>query len=74
MRYQSWFTDNAKADIKELKGYVIQNWSKQVWKTAFDQIKHAVSILEDQPTAGAVCQDLARQSKPDPPVPGDVAM
>ena len=59
MTYSSWFTNNAKADIKELKGYVIQNWSKQVWKTALDQIKHAVSILEDQPHAGAVCQDLA---------------
>jgi toxin ParE1/3/4 len=59
MTYQSWFTNNAKADIKELKGYVVQNWSKQVWKTASDQIKHAVSILEDQPYAGAVCQDLA---------------
>lgn len=59
MTYQSWFTDNAKVDIKELKGYVIQSWSKQVWKTALDQIRHAVSILEDRPTTGAVCHDLA---------------
>lgn len=59
MSYQSWFTDNAKADVKELKGYVVQNWSKQVWKTALDQIRHAVSILENQPYTSAVCQDLA---------------
>ncbi|NMM27199.1 MAG: type II toxin-antitoxin system RelE/ParE family toxin [Glaciimonas sp.] len=38
---------------------MIQNWPKQVWKTALGQIKHAVSVLEDQPYAGAVCQDLA---------------
>lgn len=58
MTFQSQFTNDAKADITELKEYVVQHSSKQVWKTASDEIRHAVSILED-PDAGIVCQDLA---------------
>ena len=60
MTYRAQFTNNAKEDFIELKAYVVQAWSKQVWKTAFEQIKHAVSIIESQPHAGAVCQDLAQ--------------
>ena len=59
MTYQVFFTADAKNDIQELKNYVIQTWSKQVWKMASDTMKSNIENLAAYPHIGTVCSDLA---------------
>jgi toxin ParE1/3/4 len=53
------FTHDARADLADLKEYVVQHRSMQAWRAELDHIKHAVTILQAHPNAGAVCPDLA---------------
>jgi toxin ParE1/3/4 len=59
MTFKVLFTAAAADDIAELKQYVIQTWSKQVWKTALDAFKENINNLAIYPHVGAVCADLA---------------
>ncbi|PWF47777.1 type II toxin-antitoxin system RelE/ParE family toxin [Massilia glaciei] len=59
MKLRAQFTQNARADLLELKEFVLQQWSQQAWKAAFAEIRHAVATIESHPEAGAICPDLA---------------
>jgi toxin ParE1/3/4 len=59
MKYTIQFTSDAKADIQELKAYVVQVWSKGVWKTEAEKLRQLVTTLETMPWSGSIPAELA---------------
>jgi toxin ParE1/3/4 len=59
MTYTIQFTAAAKADLQELKAYVVHTWSKGIWKTEAGKLKQLLTTLESMPYSGAIPSELA---------------
>jgi toxin ParE1/3/4 len=59
MSYTIQFTADAKADLQELKAYVIHAWSKGIWKTEAEKLKKLLTTLESMPYSGTIPTELA---------------
>lgn len=59
MTWTIQFTTDAKADLQELKEYVVHTWSKEIWQTEAGKLKQLLSTLETMPFSGAIPHELA---------------
>lgn len=58
MRCNFAFLQQAEDDIKELKNYIISNFSQDIWKLTYEKIKKAVNSLKIFPQTGSVLPEL----------------
>lgn len=59
MTWTIQFTADAKADLQELKEYVIHAWSKEIWQTEAGKLKQLQATLQTMPFSGSVPRELA---------------
>ncbi len=60
MKYQIQLTTDAKADIQDLKEYVLQVWSKDAWQAEAAELKQLIASIGMLPWSGSIPTDLAK--------------
>ncbi|MCS3415760.1 plasmid stabilization system protein ParE [Pseudomonas sp. BIGb0450] len=50
----------AKNDLKEIKSYLIRQFSAASWQQTYDTLKQALRRLETQPYAGSIPEELEK--------------
>jgi plasmid stabilization system protein ParE len=58
MFYKIIFSNEAKLDLKELKNYIVINFSIEIWRRTYSKIKNAVNNLTSNPEAGGALSEL----------------
>lgn len=58
MNYKIVALEDAEHDIKELKNYIVNNFSKEIWRKSYNKIKVAVADLKGNPLAGSIPPEL----------------
>lgn len=54
MGHKIVFLKHAERDLKELKNYIIKNFSRDNWNESYRKIKNSVQSLESFPLAGSI--------------------
>jgi len=49
---------SAEQDLKELRSYILKNFSRLTWQTSYDQIKASISNLATFPHLGRIPDEL----------------
>ncbi len=52
--------DSAEQDLKELRAYVIKNFSIKVWRSTFEKIKETMRNLQHFPQAGLIPDEILK--------------
>lgn len=60
MSYKIVILASAEQDMKELRSYIIKNFSHSAWQNTYDKLKEAIRNLKDFPFAGAIPAELER--------------
>ena len=58
MPYQIIFSNEAKLDLKELKNYIVANFSNEIWRRTYSKVKNAVNSLRNNPEVGSILSEL----------------
>jgi plasmid stabilization system protein ParE len=54
--------ESAEHDLKELRIYIIRNFSIEIWQNSYDKIKAAIRNLKTFPQAGSIPDELEKLS------------
>lgn len=60
MGFRVVILDSAEQDLKELRAYVLKNFSMETWITAYAEIKEAIHNLENFPQAGSIPEEIEK--------------
>lgn len=60
MTYKVVFLESAEYDLKELRNYIIKNFSIKAWKTTYSKIKTAAISLKEFPYSGSIPEELEK--------------
>ena len=60
MGFRVVILDSAEQDLKELRAYVLKNFSMETWITAYFKIKEAIRNLENFPQAGSIPEEIEK--------------
>ncbi|WP_219266427.1 type II toxin-antitoxin system RelE/ParE family toxin [Pseudomonas sp. Xaverov 259] len=60
MTFRVVILHSAKNDLKDIKSYLIRQFSASTWQTTFESLKHAMRRLETQPYAGSIPEEIER--------------
>ena len=52
--------ESAEQDLKELKAYLVRNFSAEVWQSSYDKIKAAIRNLKAFPCAGSIPEEIEK--------------
>lgn len=58
MKYQIIFIEEAAIDLKELKSYIIRNFSKDNWRMTYSKIKSVLDNLKKNPFTGHIVSEI----------------
>lgn len=51
---------SAEQDLKDLRAYIVKNFSVDTWQSTYAQIKTAVRHLQDYPQAGSIPEEIEK--------------
>ncbi|WP_426135903.1 type II toxin-antitoxin system RelE/ParE family toxin [Pseudomonas sp. PWP3-1b2] len=51
---------SAKNDLKDLKSYLIRQFSASTWQQTYESLKQAMRRLETQPYAGSIPEEIEK--------------
>lgn len=54
--------ESAEHDLKELRTYIIRNFSIETWQNSYDKIKASIRNLKTFPHAGSIPDELEKLS------------
>lgn len=60
MGYKIVFLTSAEQDLKELKSYVVKNFSLNAWQDTYGKLKNPIRNLKVFPQVGAIPEELER--------------
>ncbi len=60
MSYKIVFLASAEQDMKELKSYVVKNFSPDTWQDTYSRLKHSIRNLKAFPFVGSIPEELER--------------
>lgn len=60
MTFRVVILHSAKNDLKDIKSYLIREFSASTWQTSFEALKQAMRRLETQPYAGSIPEEIER--------------
>jgi plasmid stabilization system protein ParE len=60
MSYKIVILASAEQDMKELRSYIIKNFSLATWQDTYNKLKDTIRSLKDFPFAGAIPEELER--------------
>ncbi|WP_374518888.1 type II toxin-antitoxin system RelE/ParE family toxin [Undibacterium squillarum] len=52
--------ESAEQDLKELRGYIVKNFSVDTWRTSYAQIKEVIRNLKEFPQAGSIPEEIEK--------------
>ena len=52
--------DSAEQDIKDLKIYVVRNFSDKTWQSTYKKIKEAINNLQQFPQVGGIPDEIEK--------------
>ena len=59
MNHKIIILESAEYDLKELKNYIIKNFSFKIWQHSYRKIKEAIRNLKTFPYAGSIPEELS---------------
>lgn len=60
MSFKIIILESAERDLKELRGYIVKNFSQEIWQTTFDRIKDTIRNLKAFPYAGSIPEEFEK--------------
>lgn len=60
MGFRVVILDSAELDLKELRAYVLKNFSMETWHTSYAKIKEAIRNLKNFPQAGSIPEEIEK--------------
>jgi toxin ParE1/3/4 len=60
MRMKVVILESAEHDLKELKGYIIKNFSVETWQQSHDKIKEVIRNLKTFPHADSIPEEFKK--------------
>jgi toxin ParE1/3/4 len=51
--------ESAEHDLKELRAYILKNFSVEIWHTSYAKIKEVIRSLQNFPQAGSIPEEIA---------------
>lgn len=52
--------ESAEHDLKELKAYLVKNFSVETWQNTYDSIKEVIRNLKIFPHVGSIPEELSK--------------
>jgi len=52
--------ESAEYDLKELKSYIVKDFSLKTWRNTYDKIKEVIRNLKTFPYAGSIPEEIER--------------
>jgi plasmid stabilization system protein ParE len=52
--------DSAEKDLKELRAYAVKNFSLEVWRNTFGEVKQTIRNLQRFPQTGLILDEIAK--------------
>jgi len=60
MGFKVVILDSAEQDLKELRAYILKNFSVETWRTTYAKIKESIRNLQNFPQAGSVPDEIEK--------------
>jgi toxin ParE1/3/4 len=60
MSFKIIILESAEHDLKELRSYIIKDFSQETWQTTFDRIKEAIRNLKTFPYSGSIPEEFEK--------------
>ena len=60
MDFRVVILDSAQQDLKELRAYILNNFSADTWRTSYTKIKEAIRNLQNFPQAGSIPEEIEK--------------
>jgi len=60
MSHKVVILESAEHELKELKGYIVKNFSVDTWLKTYDKIKKAIRNLKTFPFEGSIPEELEK--------------
>jgi len=60
MRFKVVILDSAEQDLKELRTYILKDFSADTWQTTYIKLKATIRSLQDFPQAGSVPEETEK--------------
>ncbi|WP_408599511.1 type II toxin-antitoxin system RelE/ParE family toxin [Pseudomonas sp. PLMAX] len=51
---------SAETDLKELRAYLVKNFSSQAWQSTYSSLKAAIRHLGEQPYSGSIAEEIEK--------------
>jgi plasmid stabilization system protein ParE len=50
--------ESAERDLQVLRGYLIRNFSAEIWRSSYSKLKHAIRTLVEFPLSGNIPDEI----------------
>jgi plasmid stabilization system protein ParE len=60
MSFKIIILESAEHDLKELRSYIVKDFSHENWQKTFDRIKAAIRNLKTSPYAGSIPEEFEK--------------
>lgn len=60
MSFKVVILESAEQDLKELRAYIVKNFSVDTWRTSFADIKGVIRNLQEFPLAGSTPEEIEK--------------
>lgn len=60
MRMRVVILDSAERDLKELKSYLVKNFSLEVWRDTYGSLKESIRHLQSFPLSGSIPDEIEK--------------
>lgn len=52
--------ESAERDLKDLRSYLVKNFSSEVWRETYGKLKEATRHLQDFPLSGSIPEEIGK--------------
>lgn len=52
--------ESAERDLKDLRSYLVKNFSSEVWRETYGKLKEAIRHLQDFPLSGSIPDEIGK--------------
>lgn len=60
MTFKVVILESAEYDLKELKIYIVKNFSRATWQTTYSKLKEVIRNLQSFPQAGSIPDEIEK--------------
>lgn len=60
MGFKVVILESAEQDLKELRTYIVKNFSADTWRTSYAKIKEVIRNLQNFPQAGSIPEEIEK--------------